>query len=889
MNIDYEDIQSFKKLNLPEILKSYGIELKPKGQSSSMALCPFHDDKEPSLSLSQKDDVWLWHCFGCRKGGTVIDFVRQKENLSVRDVYEKLKQKLPQPSGSTTKASADLSSGHSSLGRNGSHKPNPLELLKSVTDFYHKTFFEDKRGFEYLRARGIKSEETIRSFKVGFVSGQLKRTLSHSSPMITSLKNLGILNDEGNEFFYNSVVVPLLDDDGNVTGLYGRNISQKRHLYLKGPHKGLVNRQAAFDTQKIILTEAVLDTLSLYELGVRSSIPCYGTGGFTDDHRNLLEMRGIKEVELCFDNDDAGTRGAQELAKKLFIPCSTVKLPEGVKDANDFLVGKGTKEVFQTLERIAIEIPKTLFEAVACEIQKEKNALHLKIKDRSYRVLLPEYDSIHSLRVNVRLQVGESYHIDVLDLYSERQRKSYARKIEEKFASSENEVERDLYRILEELEKNKTEVHAVEEKPKPMSEEEKETALSSLKNPRLVQEILGDLEKLGCVGEETSKLLGYIVTLSRKLAEPLSMIIVSQSGAGKSNLADTLETCVPPEESVHLSRITPQALYYMEKEALKRKVLLIEEKEGSRDADYSIRVLQSKKLLTLAVPMKDPKDGKLKTQTFKVEGPVVVIETTTRTDLNPENTSRCFIIYLDESEEQTKKIHAFQRKQKTLEGQRQKKDTAGLVQKHQNLQRLLKPLAVHIPFVDELKFPSKWMRTRRDYQKFLNLIEAVAFLHQYQRELRSTDGVEYIEATLKDYEIAYGLSKEIFGDLLSELKKPEIDFLDELKRMAEDLKLRRFTCRMAREHTCLPDHLVRRYLETLHRMEYLWLLEGKNGVRFEYEINPEPFNARVIIQGLTTPAELKAHLLTSGREPFMKVNSSKSNGLALPFELLGKT
>ena len=882
MNIENGHVETLKRLDFLEILHSSGYTPKQKSPTSYMMNCPFHEDKTPSFSISLVGQKWLWHCFGCGKGGDILRFVMLKDNLT----YPEALKKFCPPNGN----------GHSTPAI------NPLELLRTVVEFYHKSFFsaqggsasggEDKRGLEYLKSRGIKSEEVIRSFEIGFVNGSLKRILSPKSEAFKTLKDIGILNEEGNECFYNSVVVPLFDEDQNPVGLYGRNISRQQHLYLKGPHKGLMNPHGAKDTDKVILTESVIDALSLYELGIRNVIPCYGAGGFTESHAKLLAKENIKEVEISFDHDDAGTRGAGDLAAKLAglgIKSSRVNLPQGIKDPNDFLVGKGTKEAFQALERIPVEIPKTLFEAVACEIQKEKNALHLKIKDRDYRILLPEYDSIHSLRVNVKLRVGESYHIDVLDLYSERQRKSYARKIEEKFASSAGEVEQDLYRILEELEKEKTKAHAPEEKPKPMSEEEKEEALNSLKSPRLVQEILEDLEKMGCVGEETSKLLGYIVTLSRKLDEPLSMIIVSQSGAGKSNLADTLEKCVPPEESVHLSRITPQALYYMEKEALKRKVLLIEEKEGSRDADYSIRVLQSKKLLTLAVPMKDPKDGKLKTQTFMVEGPVVVIETTTRTDLNPENTSRCFIVYLDESEEQTKKIHAFQRKQKTLEGQLRRKEADSLALKHQNLQRLLKPLVVHIPFVDRLKFPSKWMRTRRDYQKFLNLIEAVAFLHQYQRELKRTeDSTEYIEATLEDYQIAYDLSKEIFGDLLSELKKPEIDFLEEVKRMAEDLKLRRFTCRMVREFTCLPDHLVRRYLDTLHRMEYLWLLEGKNGVRFEYEVNSEPFSAREIIQGLTTPTELKAHLLTVGREPFRKVNRSGGNGLASPFELLRK-
>jgi hypothetical protein len=422
-----------------------------------------------------------------------------------------------------------------------------------------------------------------------------------------------------------------------------------------------------------------------------------------------------------------------------------------------------------------------------------------------------------------------------------------------------------------------------------MTEEEKQEALRSLKNPHLIQEIHDDLEKIGCVGEEANKLLGYLCAVSRKLHEPLSLTIVSQSGAGKSNLADTLESILPKEEVVRLSRITPQALYYMEKTALKHKVLIIEEKEGSDSADYSIRVLQSKKSLTLAVPVKDPQTGRMKTATFEVEGPCSVIQTTTRThEQNPENLSRVFVIYLDESEDQTRRIHCFQKKQKTLEGQKEKVLQDKTRRKHQNIHRLLNEVTVSIPFVNEIHFPSKWTRTRRDLPRFLNLIEAVTFLHQHQRELKQNEEGFYIESTIKDYKIAYDVAKDIFGDSLSELMKLERDFYNSLKKMVQEKEILSFQRRQVRDYTGIPDHLVRRYLETLVGMEYLLILEGKNGVRFEYKLNPEPLEQKEIIQGLTTPKELEAHLATTLRKPCGKVNSFKLNGLSAPCDLAGK-
>lgn len=854
MNIEHEDLLHLKRQSLPDLLRSYGHDPKEKPNNTWSMLCPFHEDKNPSFSISRKGDTYLWRCFACNIGGTVIDFVMRKENLTLPRALELLKEKFPL-----------------STSGNGVHKPNPLELLKSVTDFYHNTFFEDKRGLEYLKGRGIKSEEVIRSFKIGFVNGSLRKTLSYSSPLMKELKDLGLLNEDRNEVFYHSVAIPFFDEDGNVVSLYGRNIERKQHLYSKGGHKGLLNRQGAFGAKRVILTEAVLDALSLYELGVRNVIPCYGTNGFAPDHEALLRKEGTKEVELAFDRDEAGEKAAKALAERLAvmgIKSARVRFPEGIKDCNDFLLAGKTKEDFEKLERDSLPIPQALFpKEDACLVTKEGEALHFKIAERSYRVLLPEFDSISSLRVNVKLALGERCHLDMVDLYSERQRRSFSKRIADKFNLEESLVEKDLYKILEELEKEsaaKAKARSSEIE-KPMSDEEKEEALKSLKNPRLIQEILEDLEKIGCVGEESGKLLGYLVAISRKLENPLSMIIVSQSGSGKSNLADVLGSVTPKDEVIHLSRITPQALYYMEKNALKGKLLIIEEKKGSEEANYPLRALQSKQSLSVAAALKDPKTGEMKTKTFGIEGSPSTVETTTDSSVHPENASRCFVNYMDESEEQTRKIHAFQRKRKSLEAILEKEPLRRLKTKHQNMQRLLRSLAVVIPYVHEIHFPSKQTRTRRDNERFLNLIQVLAFLHQHQRPIKKTaEGLEYIEATPEDYQSAYRLARDVLFDSLQEPQKLEKDFYEKLKTMTSEKNLKTFTVRRAREHTHLPDYLVRRYLETLVRMEYLYMMEGKNGVKFEYTLNPAPIEGQEILEGLTSPEELGRVLKTEG-------------------------
>ena len=148
--------------------------------------------------------------------------------------------------------------------------------------------------------------------------------------------------------------------------------------------------------------------------------------------------------------------------------------------------------------------------------------------------------------------------------------------------------------------------------------------------------------------------------------------------------------------------------------------------------------------------------------------------------------------------------------------------------------------------------------------KFLNLIEAVTFLNQYQRPRKLTpEGLEYIESTLEDYRIAYTIAKDVIGDSQAELMKPERDFFEKLKDLARERR-KSFTARHAREYTGTPSHAARRLLNTLVEMEYLLVLDGSKGRKYEYTIHPDFALGEEVISGLTTPEELARELETNG-------------------------
>jgi len=379
-----------------------------------------------------------------------------------------------------------------------------------------------------------------------------------------------------------------------------------------------------------------------------------------------------------------------------------------------------------------------------------------------------------SLRLAIRVfGDGGGTVRDLFELYSQRAREAFATAVGERLHVDAALVESHLETIVDEVE-----VIQVRERKRledgdgttakvALSDTERAEAFVLLKAPDLFERIVGDLDRLGYVGEPRNKKIAYLVATSRKTSRPLSAIIRAGSGAGKSRLMEVVAELMPPEDVEFFSRITPQSLYYMGKGKLANKLLIIDERVGGEDADYSIRSLQTRKKLTLATPMKDPVTGKMATMTFTVEGPVAFMESTTSPTINAENANRCFELYLDESEGQTRKIQDAQRAQYQPAGWSAEREREAILKVHWNAQRLLEPVRVAIPFSDRLRFPSRWLRARRDHERFLGLVAMVAFVRQHSRTVRKDASEEaFIEATVEDYREAYDLAEGAIREAL---------------------------------------------------------------------------------------------------------------------------
>ena len=330
----------------------------------------------------------------------------------------------------------------------------------------------------------------------------------------------------------------------------------------------------------------------------------------------------------------------------------------------------------------------------------------------------------------------------------------------------------------------------------------------------------------------------------------MSAIIQSGSGAGKSYLAETIYFLTPPEGMVFYSRLSPQVLYHMPKDYLVHKLLGLEERVGGESSDYQVRALQSAGILKQCITIKNPVTGLMEPFENEVWGPIAYMETTTSLKLNPENTSRCFEIPLDESPEQTRRIHQRQKALKSLARLSASDTREKIQQRHHNAQRLLKPIPVVIPYVELLTFPDQWLRSRRDHDRFLHLIEVLAFLHQFQRPVKTHQGKEYIEATTTDYRWAYFLAHKVLRNSLDELSRWGRELLTVFETQDSGWRTRR----ELRDQLQWPDRRTREALDELVELEYLEAQRGANN-QLSFQLCAYPATMRAA-QGLLTPDDL---------------------------------
>ena len=484
------------------------------------------------------------------------------------------------------------------------------------------------------------------------------------------------------------------------------------------------------------------------------------------------------------------------------------------------------------------------------EAEVNDDEVVMSFGDRRYRVRGWQKNlSFDQFRVNVMASNERGMFVDTFDIYAAKYRKTFITQTAADLVVEENTIKKDLGRLLlklEELQDNHIEAQTKPKEITPMmTDEEKQAALEFLRDARLLDRIVTDFQ---VVGENTNKLVGYLAAVSRKLDQPLAIIIQSSSAAGKTALMESVLSFVPPEDQVKYSAMTGQSLFYMGETNLKHKILAIVEEEGAQKTSYALKLLQSEGELMIASTGKEASTGRLITQEYRVEGPVMIFLTTTAIKIDEELLNRCLVLTVDEDREQTKAIHKLQRHRQTLQGLLSTQEHQQTLALHRNAQRLLRPILVANPFAERLTFLDDRTRTRRDHVKYLTLIRAITLLHQHQRPVKTIEHqgkqVEYIEVTLNDIELANRLANEVLGRAVDDLPPQTRRLLNLIEAMVTQACQKqsvdradfRFSRRDVRDHAGWGNTQLKVHLKRLEELEYLLVHRGGRGQSFVYEL-----------------------------------------------------
>jgi hypothetical protein len=531
------------------------------------------------------------------------------------------------------------------------------------------------------------------------------------------------------------------------------------------------------------------------------------------------------------------------------------------------------------------------------QTEVKENEAVISLGDRRYRVRgLDRNVGLNQLKVNLLVSRAEAVHVDTFDLYSARHRELFVRQAAAELGLQEAVVRKDVAKVLLALEDVQERLLqktlTTREKSPVMTEVETQAALELLRDPSLLDRILSDFEASGVVGEEANKLVGYLSIVSRKLDRPLAVVIQSSSAAGKSLLLEAVLAFVPPEDQVKYSAMTGQSLFYMGQRSLKHRILAIAEDEGAEQANYALKLLQSEGELRIASTGKDSTTGRLETQEYHVEGPVMIFLTTTAIDVDEELMNRCIVLTVNEDREQTRAIHHRQREDETLQGLLAARRRVEIIQRHHNAQRLLRPILVVNPYAHQLTFLDTQTRMRRDHLKYLTLIRSITLLHQYQRTVKTTEyqgkTIEYIEVTAEDIAMANRLADQVLGRSLDELPPQTrrlLLLLDEMvTRQCEELSTDRsdfrFTRRELREHTGWGNTQLKIHLQRLQELEYVLAHRGGRARQFAYELlyDGRGQEGQPVLSGLIDTSKLRNASPYSANQSGSEAQWSGGNG-----------
>jgi len=878
------EIQQIKQqLEIIQVATSLGIQVG-KGDK---ALCPFHNDKTPSLQFSKEKQIAT--CFSSNCNAGTMDVIGLTEKKLQKSTHETLKY-LSELAGEQPTETIQTKV---------SHQENHSEIRSQIFNYFRNGFMmrKDNKGKAYLQSRNL---NVAKLENLGIVFGYNSAQFHHrgriTNEEMQSCEQAGLLIKSNSPsktatsyspWASHCVIFPLTDEQGNITGLYGRSVNtnpkQKtaKHFYLRNS-KGLFYRPSR-EARHLIITESIIDFLTLYQIDeIRNNydfLPIYGTNRLTQEHTEAIQnwcSSGAenKEIIFFFDGDQSGIGASKKYAEQFKNQDSTLKIssvatPEN-EDINSLLDGHTQSVLLDLLkertefsfssvekEKATAEKPKQIdLEEIGStdkqlKIQKNKKpaeALRLNTsnpnkiiyisKTAAYYIKGGIRKDLDSLKVTLVIEHLENKgkSRNKLDLYEDKQTEKIARESAEKLNLRADLIEQDLNILTDLLDQHREENtnQTADEAEKVILPKETETkCLDFLKSQNLLSKINELIGKSGVVGEEKNRLFLFGIASTYKMENTLHALIQGTSGSGKTHLLATIMDFMPPEDTINLTRVTESSFYNYGEYELSNKLIGMEDFDGLEEkAELAFRELMSKGMISSSTSGKNEHTGQIAAYIKTVYGPIASLSATTKGEIYEDNMSRCFLISVDESAEQTANIIKYQNNKAA--GEIDRKEEKEIREFLRNCMRLLQSLDVVNPFANKIDLPKEAHKIRRLNDLFQSYVKQITLLNQYQRK---KDAQGRLITDKEDLRTAIEIMFDSIILKVDELDGSLRDFYEQLKRyVLAKGKEYEFEQREIRQQFRISKTQMQRHINNLLELEYIVKTYVSTRNTFHYKI-----------------------------------------------------
>ncbi|MEO0873453.1 MAG: CHC2 zinc finger domain-containing protein, partial [Bacteroidota bacterium] len=788
--LHYMSIKEIKsRLSILTVLAHYDLQL----DRNNMLKCPFHEDAKASMRVYPQTNTAYCFAGSCKVDNLdVIDFVMQMDNSTKHAAIKKCEQLLSDQ-GELPKVQRKA-------------KPAPQPVAHAF-NAHLKSFAAHKKAREYAQGRALDCQ----ALEIGYKSQKAK-----------------------DHWARGCIIFPLKNALGEVVSLYGRSIYAQAHFY-QAARCGLYPAYPPLDTEVVLLSESIIDAATLQCLDLPVTVlALYGTNGLTAEHLALLgSLPRLEEIILALDGDEAGRAASVVIAQRLSeLPVgpvlSALRLPQG-EDVNSLAVAHDDPQaLFAQLltDRQAVIFEEATKEPVKLPTLDTTNPYDLCFSTNlaTYRVkggLQGALKNLDSLKVTLAIEHDGRTSRRRVNLYEDRELASCARAVGERLGLRPDLLEIDLSQLTNLLEDHREELRGQEQRqsskkvgvPAGMRDQ----CLQFWKGKSLLKRINELIGKAGIVGEDRNRLLLFIVASSFKMPVTLHALIQGASGSGKTRLLRIISELMPEESIKRYTRVTDGSFYNQGEYFFTNKLLCFEDIDGLKeDALLAVRELQSNEILITSTSFKDDNGG-IRGGERIVRGPIASISCTTRAEVYEDNISRCFVVAVDESREQSLRVIQYQNdKSAGVIETRQEKETRLFLQ---NCIRTLQPLEVVNPYANQIHLPKDAHKIRRLNELYQSFVRQITLLHQYQRK---RDGQGRLISTVEDLKAACEILFESIVLKVDELDGSLRQFFEQLKTYVkskgEEYEFNRFEVRKATGVSKTQQH---RYLNQLIELEYL--------------------------------------------------------------------